>query len=110
MTAEAHIIKVVTPFSDSGEIGICDAIEHQGSLWLVPHWIDTPATDTRTPVRIVRVPWEWLKKESVDRWQYSLQALRLSKAVLMGHARPEPPVEVVESPALAFRLSASRLQ
>jgi hypothetical protein len=31
-----------------------DAIEYQGKLWLVPHWLDNLATGETTPTRIVR--------------------------------------------------------
>jgi hypothetical protein len=32
----------------------CDAIEHQGKLWLVPFWLDSPSQGVTTPGRIIR--------------------------------------------------------
>ena len=33
----------------------CDTIEYAGGLWLVPSWINNPATGKRAPIRIVRM-------------------------------------------------------
>jgi hypothetical protein len=37
-----------------GALHNADAIEYQGKLWLVPHWLDMPAQGVTMPARIVR--------------------------------------------------------
>ena len=38
-----------------GGIEQCDTIEYQGAFWLVPKWLDNPATGLRRPLRIIRL-------------------------------------------------------
>jgi len=37
------------------EIHITDTIEHEGKLWLVPIWLDTPDGKWTMPARIIRL-------------------------------------------------------
>ena len=39
--------------SDGGTIFKCDAIEHEGKLWLVPEWLDGTTKGTVRPARII---------------------------------------------------------
>jgi hypothetical protein len=34
---------------------LCDTIEHEGGLWLVPHWLEDIAKKARMPTRIIRM-------------------------------------------------------
>ena len=96
------VFKIMTLFSDSGEMSKCDGIEYQGKIWLVPHWLNYPATQERKPVRIVHLGAQGLKPSTFAGCQYITEAMLLSKAVLEGRAQPIPPIEVVESPDIAF--------
>jgi hypothetical protein len=49
------VYKVLVGFDDSGGIFTCDAVEHEGGMWLVPMWLEEPATRSRRPLRIVRM-------------------------------------------------------
>lgn len=49
------IFKTLITFPDG--IYTVDTIEYEGSLWLVPEWIDgTPSEGYSKPVRIIRMP------------------------------------------------------
>ena len=41
-----------------GTISKIDTIEHEGSLWLVPNWLDMPAQGLTMPSRLVRPLWQ----------------------------------------------------
>jgi hypothetical protein len=51
----AQIFKVLILIEDDGSLCEADAIRHQGSLWLVPKWIDSPSEKTTRPERIIRL-------------------------------------------------------
>jgi hypothetical protein len=36
-------------------VHLADTIEHEGKLWLVPHWLDTPDGKWTMPARIIRL-------------------------------------------------------
>lgn len=38
-----------------GEITLCDTIEWNNALWLVPHWLESHSRAQQRPLRIVRV-------------------------------------------------------
>ena len=46
---------------DTGEVKLIDTIEHEGSLWLVPKWLDTPYPGMQKPVRMICLPKEGLQ-------------------------------------------------
>lgn len=96
--------KVMVTFSDCGEMSICDGIEHKGKIWLVPHWLDCPATQERKPVRIVHLGVHGLKPCNFAGCQYMAEAMLLPKAVLEGRVQPQSPIVVVESPDIAFQI------
>lgn len=41
--------------SEDGKLRACDTIEHEGKLWLVPHWTVAPTEGWRQPTRIIRM-------------------------------------------------------
>ncbi len=47
------IFTTMVSLDDSGEISKCDTIEYEGKMWLVPHWLESPAQGWKTPTRIV---------------------------------------------------------
>lgn len=47
------VFKVEVGTSD-GKLHTCDGVEWRGKLWLVPYWIDRPATGETTPLRVIR--------------------------------------------------------
>lgn len=49
------ILKVLLFNDTDGALFHCDAIEHEGSLWLVPHWLEAPAIAVSKPARMVRI-------------------------------------------------------
>lgn len=100
-----EVFKVMVPFSDIGQLSKCDAINYEGSVWLVPYWIGDPITGLSKPVRIVRVNQFDLQPTKFAGCKYILEAMKLSKAVLEGRARPGPLDEVVESPDIQVRIS-----
>jgi hypothetical protein len=91
--------------SDNGEILKCDAIEFEGSLWLVPQWLDEPAKGVTKPRRIIRMgP---LPHQKMSNPAYGLDYILngyMPKAVLDGTAPPEQasPYEIVELPEIEF--------
>ena len=47
------ILKCLVCLSD-GHVGLCDGIEYEGKLWLVPVWRSHPTEPYATPERIIR--------------------------------------------------------
>lgn len=41
--------------TDDGKVHATDTIVHEGGLWLVPYWLDTPYPNMQKPVRIIRL-------------------------------------------------------
>lgn len=102
-----QILKIMVPYSDVGDIGICDAIEYQGGIWLVPYWLDHPTLKVRKPIRIVRVDLLGLQQmNGFKDCHYGVPPMSLSKAVLDGRAQSEKPIEVVESPDISIPIRA----
>lgn len=46
--------KVLVP-DEKGNFFTCEAIEHDGGLWLVPKWLESPVEGVRRPARIIRM-------------------------------------------------------
>lgn len=92
---------------DSGSIAHGSAIKHEGKLWLVPQWLDTPSEQTTQPERIIcldGLPYQLDGKLGGKTFDYLLQR-PIPTAVLYG---PNPSQEaggfVVElKPAIKFR-------
>lgn len=97
------IYQIMVPSTDSGDVFMCDGIDYKGGIWIVPYWINNPATGLRTPTRIVRVDLLGLQTG----WQqfgadYAVPTMKLPTAVLEGRAQPEAPIELIESPPISF--------
>ena len=75
--------------SDDGQIRTCDTIEHEGGLWLVPHWSVAPSQGWKMPTRIIRM--DTLPHQKMpDSWaqDYVLNG-PIPKAVLFCETPPE---------------------
>jgi hypothetical protein len=106
------ILKVVIP-SDGGKIYKCDAIEHEGKLWLVPQWLAVPAKGVTKPRRIIRM--DSLQHQRMSNPAYGMDYILngyMPKDVLDGRATPEQArqYEIVELPEIEIpKLQRSRL-
>jgi hypothetical protein len=45
--------KVIVQMEDDGSLGQCEAIEHDGRVWLVPYWLESPTRAETKPSRII---------------------------------------------------------
>src|ERR1700739_3963138 len=52
--ADTRALRVIVGF-DSGEVGQCGAIEHDGAVWLVPKWLPFPEQGYTQPERMIRL-------------------------------------------------------
>lgn len=89
MAQEQKILRVAVG-SDGGGILKCDAIEYEGKLWLVPHWLDVPAKGVTKPRRIIRM--DTLRYQPMKNPAYGVDYILndyMPKAVLEGTAPPE---------------------
>lgn len=97
------IYTIMVPSADSGDIFMVDAIDHEGGIWLVPHWICNPATGLQSPVRIIRVDClALLSGRQAMGANYAVPFEKVSTALLEGRAKPAPPIELIESPSIFF--------
>jgi hypothetical protein len=101
---KVEVFKVLVPFSDVGTMDKVDAIEYQGKIWLVPQWHEYPSLGVKKPVRIVHLGSNGLKPSQFAGCRYIAEVMLLPKAVLEGHAPPQAPIEVVESPDISIRI------
>ena len=87
--------------AQEGELLRCDAIEHEGALWLVPEWLQNPTEGWMTPVRIIRISGFRLQKLPPGNWigDYILND-PIPRDVLEGRTAAKSGVqfEVVERP------------
>jgi hypothetical protein len=95
--------------SDGGNIFKCDAIEHEGKLWLVPEWLDVPARGVTKPRRIVRM--DSLPHQPMKNPAYGMDYILtwyMPKAVLDGTAPPEQAsqYEIVELPEIEIPMAS----
>jgi hypothetical protein len=96
--------------TDGGNIYLIDTIEHEGALWLVPKWTDTPYPQMRKPARMIRMGRESVQNLGVapkTRQQlYKLNG-QVPKAALDGEAdlrsQSDTQLFVVEAPDLMIR-------
>lgn len=49
------IYKVILSFDDASAVLVGDAIEEDGSLWLVPEWLGQHRSGPRVPERMIRL-------------------------------------------------------
>jgi hypothetical protein len=92
---------------DTGEMKLIDTIEHEGSLWLVPYWLDTPYPKMRKPARMIRLPKEGLRDLGRRFLGSDIRAHKLDdpipKAVVDGTSQSAWPHGVLEAPDLMIR-------
>jgi hypothetical protein len=53
MDWEMEITKILAVVVGDPQAGVFHTIEYEGKLWLVPYWIEGPAPDTLSPLRII---------------------------------------------------------
>jgi hypothetical protein len=90
-----------------------DAIEHQGKLWLVSHWLDSPDKQQTTPGRIIRFDDQCYQDVRENPFRQADFALNdpIPKELLAVES-PERPVlgfEYIEMPALRHSLEKKRI-
>lgn len=88
----------------------CDAIEHEGKLWLVPEWLDYLEQGIAKPARIVRFDLLAHQKTSLPGCDYVLN-FQVPRDVLEGRSRSEGGIsfEVVEAPDIQVRIPPSAM-
>jgi hypothetical protein len=102
------IMKTMVGNDRDGSLQKADTIEYEGKLWLVPHWLDSPAEGVRRPNRLIRL--DSLRHQQVASGsQYGVDYFLnepIAKA-LLGLETPREAIsgfEVRELPSLAFPL------
>jgi hypothetical protein len=101
------IFKVAVP--GLGKIESYDAIEHEGKLWLVPHWIDNLTRKETRPFRIIR--FDNLAHQSTKGAQWGDFALTHPLPPALFEMRPLEQqiagIEYLEAPDIPFALPRS---
>ncbi len=49
------LFKVLVSFDNSGDVFISDGLEYEGSVWVIPKWLNYPTEGNRKPERIIRL-------------------------------------------------------
>lgn len=102
------VFKILVSFTElDGNIQSCDAINYNDGIWLVPQWLEDPATGLARPVRIVRVDHFGLQPTTLAGNYYVLAPRKLSREVLEGRIRPRPQDEVMELPEIEVEIAAT---
>jgi len=95
--------------SDDGQTYLCETIEHEGALWLVPEWLETPYPRMIRPARIIRLDKQHLRDLGPISEDRSVQFYKLDdpipKAVLDGRVQstPNKRFDVREAPDIVVR-------
>ncbi len=55
--------KVIVQIAETGSLGECEAIEHGGRIWLVPHWLESSTLAATKPSRLI--PLDILQHQSL---------------------------------------------
>jgi hypothetical protein len=101
------IFKVAVP--GLGKIESYDAIEHEGKLWLVPHWIDNLSRKETRPFRIIR--FDNLAHQATKGAQWGDFALTYPLPSVLLEMKPLEQqitgIEYLESPEIPFALPCS---
>lgn len=93
-------VKITVVGSDNGQVFRVDTIEHEGSLWLVPKWVEVLDPAGQEPARAIRLtglPYQTAQIAGVD---FYLQT-PIPRGVLNGETPPEQAIGfvVVDRPA-----------
>lgn len=94
-----------TLVGSGGGIFMCDTLEYEGGIWLVPHWLLDPVRRVRMPVRIVRMDLLPHQKSTFGGSDFLLNG-PMPRAVLDGVTQFAEGMqyEVVESPPIQIPL------
>ena len=84
MTAPPKIYKTLLAPEGRGSLDLCDTIEHEGHMWLVPKWLVAPEEGWRRPERIILLDSLPHQKTGFGGADYLLSG-PLAKAALEGH-------------------------
>jgi hypothetical protein len=79
-----NVLKTVIQQWDDGSILLCDTIEWQGKLWLVPEWLAGPEPRTERPARIIGLHGLMLQKAHPPYQADYMLGTPLSKDTLAG--------------------------
>jgi hypothetical protein len=97
------IFKIVIQRAEDGALSMCDAVEYEGKLWLVPEWTAFPAERIQKPVRIISLDGLTLSRVGPQyQADFALQN-PMTKDVLAGRGTTGSPV-VIEEPDLSVPL------
>ena len=101
-----EIFQVFITNDVESKISLCDAIEYEGKLWLVPEWIGAKGGTYRSPARIIR--FDNLSYAPVDPKYPARYVLRapVPKELLNCAARPRANsgFEIVEAPDIHIQI------
>jgi hypothetical protein len=103
MAKMSKVNKILIIRKDDGPLLVKDVVEYEGSLWLVPAWIEGPTPETEQPARIICVDDMKTSKPSPE---YKVDmALRypLSQAFLEGRELNEG-IPIIERPNIFRRV------
>ena len=50
----SEVFQTMVWLQDGSVIDLCDSVEYQGGLWLVPSWLSAPGDKYQYPERIIR--------------------------------------------------------
>lgn len=103
------ILRTMLGSDDDGQILICDTIEHEGGLWLVPEWRINKTQRWRTPIRIILIDQlrhQRMRGSLSHRKADFLLTDTMPKSVLDGpsHSSGGVELELGESPDIHFPL------
>lgn len=112
-TSIPRIFAVMIVGPEQGTTALCDGLEHEGKLWLVPQWLDVPGQGLTKPVRLIRFDQlehthspgakdgiEYVVNVPIPKTLFDIRTPKIT----------EPGFEVVDLPELALPRSGSRLQ
>ena len=93
-----RVYRTIIQIEDDGSSGLCDMIEYQGEMWLVPEWLPGSRPKTERPARIIYVPKDRLKSATSSyQADYFLES-PVSKDALAGRQTADS--RVVENPTI----------
>jgi hypothetical protein len=79
-------------YAEDGALAMCDAVEYEGKLWLVPEWTAFPSERIQKPVRIISLDGLTLSPlASPYRGDFALQN-PMTKDVLAGRGTTAAPL------------------
>lgn len=101
------IFKAAVPVEGETSIFQMDVIEHEGKFWLVPYWLNNPATGRSKPLRLIAL--ETIQHQRVDSAPFGDFAVNvpIPKAVIDGRVQQQQGFGlnnyiVVEAPDIVF--------